>query len=980
MEKLSSVYGICDRFVVFCDEKNLTVYKDFINEKVNSTALDLLDSLNDDSYKQLVGDVKSSGYITSLSINKLSDPNNLFNADLRNKLSDLDEFQYLVSISLDNSLVLLYLYNYSDESFKILTHNKVLSGSKENSGLFGSISEIETVFREDVYTFFKSNDDLHLLDWKSLKSVKLLNDASTYKVFKDQLIVFFNNGLKVYEFDLKKFDSTDDNKENVLVLKHELPFGNKLNGGMSRKNVLTKNLVTILEEKRLLFLAGFDEIFYTFLDKFSLYKFVSSAGDRGSNIDTVNATGSSSGSGYYSYLDSLSVSDMNVLLLMNKNYVQIWDYDTQVVLYQMENSGFDLCFLNVIDSGVVNLLTFQNAKLVDSIKLFVNDDKFVPVDRPKESSDDKSKQESKEESSSIDKKEEDVKNDEVNYKRKSDDEKYKKLKRIKRSKYLDNEANEINQDEDELELNGEVDDEAEEDEEERDYNEIGDDYTGNDYRDNDDQDLRNDFLKNEVLRLHKKVKVLEERLVNKSAKVTTPGTCPRPNDQLKQWCLFWNECGHISKQNTPENNNLHIYMFSGPLSGYIKKSDKYNCHIASLALDGVICGSNLNSNNSVIGVIYYLNLVTNETWERRFKDESVTCVVISNNFIGAVTDLNILYIFTRNNLLLSAFKLKGKIRSLVANKNILAIMTQTSNDGNDTTLSVRLLWVNGIKGLSKNNHLKIISIYDDLLILNDNIDLLYVGLTSDFILWYIDTKGYLWLLVHNMSSLNGIGILEWLPTINIFNISKNIFPLYINNLQLCYIKLKSNERHPDCSKNSNFFGYTLNRLNLRIDSLTNYYINYSQYQNILKTNPTLKEYISSLTNDSNEAENTLNIPWQQYDDMRYIQNININHLEYIIKLIKSNQFWFTSSNRENNLANYANNINVCEKNHDKWLLRILRKIQMSKELYINTDIIQMLKLPKCLEIAKTIIKDEKYKKLINDSLLLLQKSSQFMSN
>ncbi|BAM41587.1 conserved hypothetical protein [Theileria orientalis strain Shintoku] len=797
MEKLLSVYGICDRFVfnylhihfrfvVFCDEKKLTLYKDFSNETVNSTTLDLVDSLNDDGYKELAADVKSSGYITSLSVNKLSNPNNVFNDDLKNKLRGLDEFQYLLSMSLDNALVLLCLYNYSDGSLKVLNHNKVLGDNKEDSRLFGSISQVETVFREDVYTFFKSNDDLHLLDWKSLKSVKLLSNVSTYKFFKEQLIVFFNTGLKVYEFDHKKFDSTYDNKENVLVLKHELPCESELNGSMSQKNVVNRNLVTVLEEKRLLFLAGLDGIFYTFLDKFSLYKFVSSPGDTGTSSDSVNGTGSGSGSGYYSYLDSLSVGDMNVLLLMNKNHVQIWDYDTQVVLYQMKNSGFDLCFLNVIDSGVVNLLTFQSAKLVDSIKLYVNDDKFVPVDAPKETSDVQSKRESKE-ASPMDKKDA-LKDDEVNHKRKSDDEKYKKLKRIKRSKYLDNEANEINRDEEELDLNGDVDDEAEgEDEEERDYNEIGDDYTGIDYRDNDDQDLRNDFLKSELVRLHKKVKVLEERLVSRGAKVTTPGTCPRPNDQLKQCnnsdmilylmvvplnkrsvhtrlchfrCLFWNECGHISKQNTPENNNLHIYMFSGPLSGYIKKSDKYNCHIASLAnyglytrelagvtdnndvaLDGVVCGSNLNSNNSVIGVIYYINLATNETWERRFKDESVTCVVISDNFIGAVTDLNILYIFTRNNLLLSAFKLKGKIRSLVANKNMLAILTQTSHDGTDTTLSVRLLWVNGIKGLSKNNHLKIISIYDDLLILNDNIDLLYVGLTSDFILWYIDTRG-----------------------------------------------------------------------------------------------------------------------------------------------------------------------------------------------------------------------------------------------
>lgn len=332
-------YTFYCRFVIFSNEKKLLIYKDFSNETVNNTQINLLDSLDGDTYKELSDDIKSTSYVTSVSINKLNDKNNVFNDQLKKDLSDLDGFQYLVSVSLDNSLLLLYLYNCRNNSFKILTYNKSLCGNNKDGQLFDDISQLDTVFDEDVYTLFMSNHNLCLLNWKTVKSTKLLSDVSTYKLFNKQLFVFFNDSLKVYNFNPRFFNSTDSNMDSVLDLKHDLPF-DKSNGLLNSKNSINKKVVTFLEDKKLLFLADYDGIFYTFLDKFNFYKFVSSLNspETPTSSQLTNGTDNNGVESYYSYLSSIFLSDMTVLLSINRDHLQVWDYDTQNILYQMDNS------------------------------------------------------------------------------------------------------------------------------------------------------------------------------------------------------------------------------------------------------------------------------------------------------------------------------------------------------------------------------------------------------------------------------------------------------------------------------------------------------------------------------------------------------------------------------------------------------------------------------------------------------------------
>eukprot|EP00375_Theileria_parva_P000379 XP_763048.1 hypothetical protein [Theileria parva strain Muguga] len=195
---------------------------------------------------------------------------------------------------------------------------------------------------------------------------------------------------------------------------------------------------------------------------------------------------------------------------------------------------------------------------------------------------------------------------------------------------------------------------------------------------------------------------------------------------------------------------------------------------------------------------------------------------------------------------------------------------------------------------------------------------------------------------------------------------------HTSNTSLYYIKLRSGERYPNCGKNINFFGYTLHNLSITLNTETNTIINTHKGGNLRTEGASIGIDSSVFINTKLQVpesilENNIDI----YDELRYLQNININQLQYIINIIQLYNYWYIQSENsaentghtmdKNEINKYLSNINIFEKNHDKLLLRILAKIQSTNKLYKNVDIIQMLKIPKCLEIAKTIVTNDRYR-------------------
>ncbi|EKX72023.1 hypothetical protein BEWA_017020 [Theileria equi strain WA] len=663
--------------------------------------------------------------------------------------------------------------------------------------------------------------------------------------------------------------------------------------------------------KPLLAVCG-DEIEYTSHPKWELYKF------GGSNVQ-----------GSVANLQFAQLGDLIALVTLTDQLLQIWDFDTQSILYS--TNDFKWTSKKLIMNENDQLEEASTAPVSPSTKRVVGDE----------------------------------------------DSSFKKPKRLKRVNLIDDEAQEeLFYDAAEKDIK---EDEEEGDDEEEEMSTTHDDFHVNKAPGDDFEFMDVDSsLLDEIAVMRKKISQLEKKISGTSTRVLMPGSCPPPNDQNRQWCLFWDEIGQITKQGVNEGGNLHIYIFSGPLAGYIRKPDKYNCHTAALTSNAFIVGSNLMSQDTTCGIATYSNLSNGESWERRFKDDSLVAVAVTENFSAVLLKSSTLAIFTLGGSLISAFRVKGEPISLAAQGNLLLVVSGLNGSN---VYSARLIWVNGLRGLARNGVSRIVNVHNEDFTTGGPIT--HIGL-SNYTPWIVDSQGDLLLLLPVTSSFTKLcGIsLEWVPTINIKKIGSSddsktesrVFPLYISNLQLCYIKLREGQKYPESAQAINFMGYTLHRAFLRLEMCSSAYLPFSKYSSMLSRDPLLKEIQTDGQNqDMQVVSDIANIPWQQYDDMRHMQALLNAQGEYILKLQNMYRFWI--KNADNLQTTTVTSMVNSEKAHDKWLLRVLRKTKDKKQDNpVTRDAIQMLRMPKCLDAAKSILADQidfRQRQVLQDSLMLL---------
>ncbi|KAK2194715.1 Minichromosome loss protein Mcl1 [Babesia duncani] len=517
-------------------------------------------------------------------------------------------------------------------------------------------------------------------------------------------------------------------------------------------------------------------------------------------------------------------------------------------------------------------------------------------------------------------------------------------------------------------------DNEEQDEEYKDeetYRDILDSYDNLDKDEMTHFDQSRVHVMHEISKLRKKVASLDNRVAERTTLV--PGSCPAPDDAAVQWVLFWDEVGQITKQLISDVWCLHVHVFSGPLAGYKRKPDRYNCHTAALNQKYVVTGSEINVDGGhVHGILTFLDFENNTQWDRRFFNEYISAVAVGDSFVAAITADGILYILSLARSLMGVFQLKGSPIAIAARGNVLATITEATTLTNVSSFGhVRMFWVNGLRGLAKNPASRIVDLYSDSLVLGPDKAISWISFSSQCTLWITDTSGQLMALLPAIESCYKVGgySLEWIPFMNLENLvnessdyepSHTVFPLYVSDM-----------------KPLNFMGYTLKKACLRIDGCVGAYLPFQKFNGLVTKDPQLREVIGS-----DIISDVASIPWQQYDEMRHIQSLQACQNEYILKVFQNYNFWMQNSQgiSDDAISAFGN----AERVHDKWTLRILRKTKDSKQdSGVLLDALWMLRFPKCLEAAFSILQnqlDAKQRQVLQEASLLLENVTPFENN
>ncbi|ORM42374.1 DNA-directed RNA polymerase II subunit RPB11 [Babesia sp. Xinjiang] len=486
-------------------------------------------------------------------------------------------------------------------------------------------------------------------------------------------------------------------------------------------------------------------------------------------------------------------------------------------------------------------------------------------------------------------------------------------------------------------------------------------------------------LMDDLERLKRRVAQLEKR--SEKRYPLTPGACPPPADESSQWLMYWDDVGQITKQGSDDSSTLHVHLFSGPNAGYIQRHDRHNCHTAALSPRSLVTGSDVMFAGAPHGLVTFNNLTTNEIWERRLKNDAIAAVAVADDFVAALGN-GVLYLFSVAGSVLGVYQLKGEAVGIAAKGNLLAVISDCSSYQRSSSLySIRLLWVNGLRGLARNSLNRVVDLYDDLLVLPSGRHVAWLSISDQLNLWIADSSGQLLSLVPAMASFHKLGgvSFEWVPSLHLADLlpdathdepRKHIkaFPLYVNDQKLCYVRLKDNERYPHSHAPVNFLGYTLRKAPLRIECASGAYMPFSQFHSVMTRDPKLKEVSAS-----GVVEDVAAIPWQQYDEMRHSLTLQGAQLELLMQLQQAYGFWFRDAERVTQKA--ATSMGNVELVHDKWLLRMLRKVKgQRQDGNVLFDVLRMIRFQRCLDTAADILADQmdsRQRKVLQDASMLL---------
>eukprot|EP00371_Babesia_bovis_P002890 XP_001611537.1 hypothetical protein [Babesia bovis T2Bo] len=651
-----------------------------------------------------------------------------------------------------------------------------------------------------------------------------------------------------------------------------------------------------------------------------------------------------------SFMEFAILGDVVALLTASSDKVAIWDFDSQVVLFSMTSTPFRVCAMTDLSEKEVSLavigdLTNQAQWNVKRLSM-PKDDRMVDLG---------------------------AKNTEqpLSQTRKSN----KRLRHMVDTEAVD--AGDVEEDDNDLfDLTDML--ETEVNKEQTPRSESADYHTARRYLDmfNDES---SQTLLDDIDRLKRRVAQLESHSQDRYG--LTPGACPPPEDEASQWLLYWDDAGQITKQGSGDTITIHVHIYSGPNAGYIQRHDKHNCHTAALSSRALVTGSDIVIGGTTHGLVTFNNLSTNETWERRLKNDSIACVAVADDFV-AVLGTGILYIYSIAGSVLGIYHLKGDPVGIAAKGNLLAVITECITNSRATSVySTRLLWINGLRGLARNSLNRVVDLYDDLLVLPEGRQITWLSISDQLNLWVGDSSGQLISLLPAMASFHKLGgvSLEWVPSLDLGDLmpdSSNdetrkvikAFPLYVNEQKLCYVRLKDNERYPHSNSPVNFLGYTLRKASLRIECASGAYMPFNQFHTVMTRDPKLKEMSAS-----GIVEDVANIPWQQYDEMRHSLTLQGAQMELLMQLQQTYGFWFRDAERMAQKA--ATSMRNLELVHDKWLLRTLRKVKGQRQdgnvLY---DVLRMIRFQRCLDTAAEILSDQmdnRQRKVMQDAAMLL---------
>ncbi|CRG97438.1 conserved Plasmodium protein, unknown function [Plasmodium gallinaceum] len=478
--------------------------------------------------------------------------------------------------------------------------------------------------------------------------------------------------------------------------------------------------------------------------------------------------------------------------------------------------------------------------------------------------------------------------------------------------------------------------------------------------------------------------------------VLVPGLCEEPENINDQWCMFWNDIGHITKKKEGNKTYIYIFLFRGEEVGRKKITDLYNVTCASLSTNGFALASNPyekspSKNNSIL---CFHNLKDNIVWNKYLPaDEFIKGVANGNNFVAVVTSNNFLRIYSVYGYIINTILLKGLPVAICAYDYLLFVVTcqyifenvSSYNLNNTYNCTLYKIYENftNIKA-NKYNTYHITILYDDILSLPACHYLNWINMSNFGIPYIKDTSNYIYGLYPLFKKDNNI-VYDWVPIFNLNNLNEseekqnnykinekdlseeneennkmqndnnnneneiissasyNYYPLYFDNFeQISVIKLNKNEVEPSSNKIESCLGYNVEKKYIIMSECN--LIKYEKYAKLLQKNPNL-----SLDNDSNNDESAI-LPWEQYDEMRC-------RVDIYCKQLFINIFYDYMNDGKNKNAN--DTLKSLNKLYDKWIMRmfaILKNDKKNQKLAVKIS--RLFKNIKNMMLALSLVDDE----------------------
>ncbi|ANQ09587.1 Uncharacterized protein PCOAH_00037730 [Plasmodium coatneyi] len=266
--------------------------------------------------------------------------------------------------------------------------------------------------------------------------------------------------------------------------------------------------------------------------------------------------------------------------------------------------------------------------------------------------------------------------------------------------------------------------------------------------------------------------------------VLCPGLCEEPENINDQWCMFWNDIGHITKKKEGNKTYIYVYLFRGEDVGKKKITDIYNVTAASLSAYGFALASNPyeKSFSKINSILCFHNLRDNVIWNKYLpNDELIKGVANGNNFVAIVTSSNFLRIYSAYGYIISTFLLKGLPVAICAYDYLLFVITcqyifegvttyNINNTYNCTLYKINENFTN-LKS-NKYNTYHITILYDDVLSLPSCHYLNWVNMSNFGIPYVRDTSNFIYGLYPLFKNSTNHIVYDWVPVFDFNNLNK----------------------------------------------------------------------------------------------------------------------------------------------------------------------------------------------------------------